>query len=119
MLRRVLLLCALGLLDWLAWEAITWPDVAALAHRVPTTTAFIELFKARERADGRRPQVTLAWTDYQHISPNLKRAALVAEDVNFFSHHGFDWGEIKFAVEESLGDRETAVRAPPIAATCR
>ena len=115
----MLLLCALGLLDWLAWEAITWPDVAALAHRVPTTTAFIELFKARERADGRRPQVTLAWTDYQHISPNLKRAALVAEDVNFFSHHGFDWGEIKFAVEESLGERETAVRAPPIAATCR
>jgi len=117
MLRRVLLLCALGLLDWLAWEAITWPDVAALAHRGPTTTA-----SRRGSAAGRRPQVTLAWTDYQdiqHISPYLKRAVLVAEDVNFFLHHGFDWGEIKFALEESLGERETAVRAPPLAATCR
>ena len=114
MLRRGLLLCALGLLGWLTWEAVTWPDVTALAHRAPATTAFIERYKARERAAGRRPQVTLAWTDYPRISPNLKRAVLVAEDVNFFSHHGFDWGEIKTAVEESLGERETARGASTI-----
>ena len=54
--------------------------------------------------------MTLAWTDYPRISPNLKRAVLVAEDVNFFSHLGFDWGEIKTVVEESLGERETACR---------
>jgi len=114
MLRRALLLCALGLLGWLTWEAVSWPDVAALARRAPTTIAFIERYKARERAAGRRPQVTLAWTDYPRISPNLKRAVLVAEDVNFFSHLGFDWGEIKTVVEESLGERETARAASTI-----
>ncbi len=105
-LRRVLLLGALGLLGWLAWEAVTWPDVAGLAQRAPTTAAFIERYKARERAAGRHAQVTLVWTDYPRISPNLKRAVLVAEDINFFSHHGFDWKEIKTALEESLGERE-------------
>ena len=113
-LRRVLLLVALVVLSWLAWESITWPDVAGLAHRAPVTTAFIERYKVRERAAGRRPQVTLAWTDYARISPNLKRAVLVAEDINFFSHHGFDWGEIKTAFEESLGERDTARGASTI-----
>ena len=110
----MLLLCALGLLGWLAWEAVAWPDVAALAHRAPTTSAFIERYKARERAAGRRAQVTLAWTDYPRVSPHLKRAVLVAEDINFFSHHGFDWEEIKTALEEGLGERETARGASTI-----
>jgi monofunctional biosynthetic peptidoglycan transglycosylase len=54
------------------------------------------------------------WTPYAAISPHMKRAVLVAEDINFFSHHGFDWGEIKSALEESLGDRETARGASTI-----
>ena len=95
----MLLLCALGLLGWPTWEAVTWPDVVALAHRAPSTTAFIEPYTARQRA---------ARTDYPRTSPNLERAVLVAEDVDFFSHDGFDWGEIKTAVEESLGEQETA-----------
>ena len=98
----------------MVWEAATWPDVAGLARRPPTTTAFIERYKDRERAAGRKPQVAIVWTPYAAISPNVKRAVLVAEDINFFSHHGFDWGEIKSAIEESLGDRETARGASTI-----
>ena len=96
------------------WEAATWPNVAGLAGRPPTTTAFIERYKERERAAGRTPQVTLVWTPYAAISSNVKRAVLVAEDINFFSHHGFDWAEIKSALEESVGDRETARGASTI-----
>ena len=96
------------------WEAATWPDVAGLATRPPTTTAFIERYRERERAAGRTPQVALVWTPYPAISPNMKRAVLVAEDINFFSHHGFDWAEIKSALEESVGERETARGASTI-----
>jgi monofunctional biosynthetic peptidoglycan transglycosylase len=85
------------------WEAATWPNVAGLAARPPTTTAFIERYKERERAAGRTPQVALVGTPYAAISSNVKRAVLVAEDINFFSHHGFDWAEIKSALEESVG----------------
>ena len=105
LLRWLLLLCVLIFAGWIVWEAATWPDVAGLAKRPPATTAFIERYKERERAAGRRPQVAMVWTPYAAISPNVKRAVLVAEDINFFSHHGFDWGEIRSALEES---RETA-----------
>jgi len=104
--RRFLLLGALALAAWLAWEATTWPDVKALAIRPPTTTAFIERYKEIQRAAGRPAQVTIRWTPYSSISPDVKRAVLVGEDINFFSHRGFDWGEIKVAVEGALHESD-------------
>ena len=100
--RRLLLLGVLALAGWLVWEAATWPDVQALATRPPATTAFIERYKERERT----AKVAIRWTPYAAISPDLKRAVLVAEDINFFSHHGFDWGEIGSAIREALEDTE-------------
>jgi len=104
--RRSLLLGALALAAWLGWEAATWPDVKALAARPPATTAFIERHKEIQRAAGRTAQGAIRWTPYSSISPDIKRAVLVAEDINFFSHRGFDWGEIKIAVEEALHESE-------------
>lgn len=103
---RLLVLGALALAAWVAWEAATWPDVEALATRPPATTAFIERYKKMQRAAGRPAQVALRWTPYSSISPDVKRAVLVAEDINFFSHRGFDWGEINIAVEEALHESE-------------
>jgi monofunctional glycosyltransferase len=106
LLRRLLLLCVLLFAAWVAWEAVTWPDVGALATRPPETTAFIERYKARERAAGRTPKGAIRWTPYTAISPDVKRAVLVAEDINFFSHRGFDWGAIRTAVEEAMQESE-------------
>jgi membrane peptidoglycan carboxypeptidase len=76
--RRFLLLSALALAAWLGWEAVTWPDVKALAIRPPATTAFIERHKEILRAAGRPAQVAIRWTPYASISPDIKRAVLVA-----------------------------------------
>jgi monofunctional biosynthetic peptidoglycan transglycosylase len=94
------LLAALVL--YVAWEAWHWPDVDGLARRPPATTAFIERSRAQQRAAGRPARVAWTWVDYARISPHLKRAVLVAEDVNFFSHRGFDTGEIGLALREAL-----------------
>jgi monofunctional glycosyltransferase len=104
--RRFLLLGAVALAAWAGWEVLTWPDVSALATKPPATTAFIERHNERERAAGRPSQAAIRWTPYAAISPGVKRAVLVAEDINFFSHRGFDWGQIKIAVEEALHDSE-------------
>jgi monofunctional biosynthetic peptidoglycan transglycosylase len=40
------------------------------------------------------------------MSPALKRAVLVAEDIGFFSHRGFALAEMQNALEEALRDRE-------------
>ena len=108
--RRLLLLSVLALVVWLTWETVTWPDVKALGTRAPVTTAFIERYKEREHQAGRQPRVAFRFTSYAAISPHLKRAVLVAEDINFFSHGGFDWGEIRSAFEEALDDKKEAAR---------
>jgi monofunctional biosynthetic peptidoglycan transglycosylase len=91
---------------WIGAEIWTWPTVKRLAVERPATTAFIEQYRARQRAAGRPDRVVLAWTPYGAVSPALKRAVLVAEDVGFFSHRGFALGEMQSALEDALRDRE-------------
>ncbi len=98
------LVLALGV--WIAYEAWNWPDVAALARRAPPTTAFIERYRERQRDARRDPRVAWTWVPYAAISPHLKRAAVLAEDASFFSHRGFDTGEMKQAVVQALEDVE-------------
>lgn len=40
----------------------------------------------------------------RRIAPELRRAVVAAEDSRFFEHWGFDWVEIRNAVEERLED---------------
>ena len=88
----------------LVWQAWRWPDIGALASRNPASTAFIDQYRARERAAGRSSQVAWKWVAYSSISPNLKRAVVVAEDIGFFSHRGFEPAELRNAVERALED---------------
>ena len=95
------------LAGWALWEGLTWPDVGALAHRRPVTTAFIEHY----RSGGwfhwfRQPRpIEWQWVPYSQISPNLKRAVICAEDMGFFSHHGFERGEMKAALHDAWEEK--------------
>lgn len=90
----------------LVYQLLSWPDVAALATTNPRTTAFIARYQARERRAGRSAQMAWRWVSYGAISANLKRAVLVGEDIDFFSHSGFATGEIRDALEEAWDDKE-------------
>src|SRR5262245_1693325 len=104
-LRLLLIVLAAAAL-WLAWESITWPDVGRLARERPASTAFIDDYRARQRALGKPDRVAWTWTPYPAISSDVKRAVLVAEDINFFSHKGFELAELQNALEDALRDRE-------------
>ena len=103
-LRNLVVLLFLLVAVVVAWEALTWPDVSGLARRNPPTTAFIERYRARQRAAGRDDRMPRVWVAHAAIAPGLKRAVLVGEDINFFSHRGFDLGEIRLAVTKALED---------------
>src|SRR5689334_21413991 len=48
-LRTLVTLLLLVLASGLAWQWWHWPDVAALARRPPTSTAFIDRWRERQR----------------------------------------------------------------------
>ena len=104
--RRLLLAAALAGAVFVAYEVWTWPDVSALARHRPTTTAFIERYREGQRARGRSDRIDWRWVPAAAIAPSLKRAVLVAEDANFFSHRGFDFAEIEKAMREALEEGE-------------
>ena len=109
-LRRGLLCLVLimlvGGVAWAAWEAWHWPDVGGLARRNPSSTAFIDRYRAQERAARRDGRVAWTWTSYAAISSHLKRAVLVAEDIRFFDHRGFEPAEWRNAVEKAIETHE-------------
>lgn len=83
------------------------PDVAVLAAESPETTAFIQRYRQQQRDAGEVDDVAWSWMPAALISPHLKRAVVVAEDIEFFSHHGFSTTEIRSAIQQAIEDRTT------------
>jgi monofunctional biosynthetic peptidoglycan transglycosylase len=86
----------------IAYIYITLPDVRPLAATNPPTTAFIELRADAARRAGRRPSRDQRWVRYERISPNLRRAVLVAEDDRFWEHRGIDLKQIRASFETNV-----------------
>ncbi len=86
----------------LAYLWLTLPDVRPLRTQNPSTTAFMELRSEEARARGITPRHTQRWTSYGRISPDLKRAVLVAEDDAFWQHEGVDFEQLQESLEKDL-----------------
>jgi monofunctional biosynthetic peptidoglycan transglycosylase len=83
----------------LAYLYLTLPDVRPLKTENPTTTAFIELRAREAHAKGQQPRRVQRWVSYRNISPELKRAVLVAEDAAFWAHDGVDYEQLQESLE--------------------
>lgn len=99
MLKRIALFVLLAVLAWLAWEWLTFPDVAKLAKERPATTAFMEQRKRELKREGKDATLEWTWVPYGRISPSLRRAVLVAEDNDFYEHKGVDTKAMREAFE--------------------
>ena len=61
--------------------------------------------RVREARRADRPvRETRRWVPYSRISPNLKRAVLVAEDSAFWDHDGVDLNELRASVEKQWAE---------------
>ena len=85
---------------WLAYIYLTLPDVRPLRTENPTTTAWMELRDREALGKGRRPRRMQRWIAYNRISPDLKRAVLVAEDDAFWQHEGVDFEQLQESLEK-------------------
>jgi monofunctional biosynthetic peptidoglycan transglycosylase len=97
--RRVILGAPAVAFAILAYAYLTLPDVRPLKTTNPTTTAFMELRGREARAKGQQPRRAQRWASYNRISPDLKRAVLVAEDAAFWDHEGVDLDQLQESLE--------------------
>ena len=105
-MKRVLAVVAALAVAWLAYELITFPDVAVLAKERPKTTAFMEQRKKQLRKAGKSDELEWQWVAYGKISPSLRRGVLVAEDNSFYEHEGVDVEGMKEAFERNWKRRK-------------
>jgi monofunctional glycosyltransferase len=83
----------------LVYGYVTLPDVRPLANANPPTTAFMELRAEEAKSHGKPVRKIQRWISYKRISPDLKRAVLVAEDAAFWDHDGVDYDELQKSIE--------------------
>jgi len=62
----------------------------------------MDAHRAARRDSGEDDRVAWEWVPWDRISVHLKRAAISAEDMEFFSHHGFSTSEMEAALREAL-----------------
>jgi monofunctional biosynthetic peptidoglycan transglycosylase len=89
-------------------------DLCALAKQNPKTTAFIEQRKDDWIEKGSKRKIYQKWAPLSAISPNLRRAVIVAEDPNFYHHHGLDFYAIKLAFRHNWEERDLEIGASTI-----
>ena len=66
----------------------------------PASTAMMEQRASEARSKGEEVKRVQTWVPYDRISRSLVRAVLAGEDSRFFDHAGFDWEEMRKALEE-------------------
>jgi monofunctional glycosyltransferase len=96
--RALAIVLAVGF-AYAAYIYLTLPDVRPLRTKNPSTTAFMELRATEARRRGDPVTKDQRWVPYARISPNLKRAVLVAEDSAFWKHEGIDFEQLRESME--------------------
>ncbi|HTP13433.1 MAG TPA: biosynthetic peptidoglycan transglycosylase, partial [Bacteroidota bacterium] len=104
----------LGLVLFEQVATLPFGEVSALASRKPGTTALMEERAAELRGDGKKLRMIQQWVPLKAISPDLVNAVIVAEDGTFWSHHGFDWFELKESVQRDIEEGRAARGASTI-----
>jgi monofunctional glycosyltransferase len=91
----LLFACIIGIIS------ITLPDVSRLKDEAPQVTAMMQYREAQYKEKGRRLGRRYIWVPGKRISSYLRDAVLISEDDKFFQHEGFDWDEMRQAMEKN------------------
>ncbi len=88
----------------LAFYGIAVLTLAGLRWMNPPTTA-VEIERRVQSWFHKGPyRKRQAFLPLGRISPDFQHAVIAAEDARFYQHHGFDWTEVKNAIDEDLDE---------------
>jgi len=81
------------------------PDVRTLQKHNPRETAMMRHRREQASAKGMKYGLKYTWTSLSGISGYLVRAVVIAEDDKFYQHEGFDWQEIRNALDKDIREK--------------
>jgi len=99
MLRKTVIALLLAVSALLVYQIGLFLSVIWLSVHNPSDTAFMRRSLAQLRTRDPGAQLRHVWVDYPDISAHLKHAVIAAEDANFSTHKGVEWGAIRQAWE--------------------
>ena len=85
---------------FLCFFALTLIPVLVFRYINPPSTPLMWIRSLQ--SDTQNPSHVTSWQAIKNISPNLLKAVVAAEDQKFFSHKGFDWIAIEYAIQINL-----------------
>ena len=85
---------------FLCFLALTLIPVLVFRYVNPPSTPLMWIRSFQGDAESQRHLAS--WQSLDNISPHLLKAVIAAEDQKFFSHQGFDWKAIEYALEVNL-----------------
>ena len=90
------------------WLALNWPDWDELAQGEIPKSKVIRTYEARTAGTATGP---VKWrpVPFEKISPKLREAVVLAEDVRFYKHYGIDLAAIGDAIQHNLREGELDV----------
>ncbi len=101
-LRRGLAAVPAVVFGVIAYTYLAVPDVRPLRDGNPTITALMQLRADQAHSKGEVPRRVQRWVSYAHVSPDLRRAVLLAEDSAFWQHEGVDLEQVRESLEVDL-----------------
>ncbi len=104
----------LGLLFAEQIATLPFGAVSELATRNPAVTAFMEERAHTLQQQGRKFRKLQGWVSINDIPRDVINAVIVSEDGTFWSHHGFDWYELRESVERNFAEGRAARGASTI-----
>jgi monofunctional biosynthetic peptidoglycan transglycosylase len=100
-IRRLIRIILLGVAA--AWFLASLTLIALRWIDPPFTAVHVQR-RVQALISGARYVKRYDFAGLESISPNLQHAVVAAEDARFYKHHGFDWVEVRNAVEDEIED---------------
>ncbi len=91
-----------------AWFFLSLPDVGDLKTKNPATTSLIELRKEEAKKEGKKLKIRQKWVKFKSIPQLLKDTVRISEDIDFYSHKGIDFYELKESIKKNLKKGKTS-----------
>lgn len=114
LLRALTSLVLFAVLVDAVYLAQIWPDWSKLSAQEVPKSRFIDHYSLASNANPDLPPLRWQPVPFSHIPQHLVKAVLIAEDIRFYSHSGFDFAAIRDAMRYNWERKKVSYGASTI-----